>query len=133
MLTNAKETDFEHKQGNCLNRLDWLKFDLCEESKLGAETDVPKAVRRVSEIFIQPTFMKSVDGGDVKQGCLDDCWVLAAFTALANIDGGLRRVCVAYDTGKLSPPSLLSLSSFSLLLTVHLSHRYLWLRLLPRR
>ncbi|KAM0362998.1 hypothetical protein ACHAO7_011144 [Fusarium culmorum] len=91
------ETDFEHRKGNCLNRLDWQKFDLNEEPKLGDELDAPKTVRRVSDIFEQPTFMEKADGGDVKQGCLDDCWVIAAFSALASIDGGLRRICVAYD------------------------------------
>ncbi|GKU09197.1 unnamed protein product, partial [Fusarium langsethiae] len=93
------ETDFEHRKGNCLNRLDWQKFDLNEEPKLSDEADAPKAVRRVSDIFEQPKFMDRTDGGCIRQGCLDDCWVIAAFSALASTNGGLHRTCVAHDTG----------------------------------
>lgn len=42
--------------------------------------------------------MKDVSGGDVKQGSLGDCWIMAGLTALAGVPDGLQRICVAYDT-----------------------------------
>ncbi|RSL41521.1 hypothetical protein CEP52_017642 [Fusarium oligoseptatum] len=44
--------------------------------------------------------MKNVNGGDgdVKQGTLDDCWLMGALTALGNVRDELKRICVAYDT-----------------------------------
>ncbi|RSL78520.1 hypothetical protein CDV31_017264 [Fusarium ambrosium] len=42
--------------------------------------------------------MKNVNGGDVKQGTLDDCWLMGALTALGNVQDELKRICVAYDT-----------------------------------
>lgn len=65
---------------------------------------MPKAVKRVHEIYEKPTFMENVDGSDIRQGNLGDCWLLAAMTALANVEGGVKRTCVAYDTSKSCPP-----------------------------
>jgi hypothetical protein len=48
--------------------------------------------------------MKNVDGGDVKQGSLGDCWIMAALTAMANTGMGVKQTCVAYDTSKLVHP-----------------------------
>lgn len=63
-----------------------------------AKADVPKAVKRVHEIFEKPTFMKNPSGNDIKQGSLGNCWLIACLTALANVPGGLQRICVEYDT-----------------------------------
>lgn len=58
---------------------------------------MPKAVKRVHGIFENPTFMKNINGGDVKQGNLSDCWLMAGLIALANIPTSLKRICVAYN------------------------------------
>lgn len=63
---------------------------------------MPKAVKRVHEIYEKPVFMKDVNGGDVKQGSLGDCWIMASFTALANVQNGINRICVAHDASKLN-------------------------------
>lgn len=42
--------------------------------------------------------MKNVASGDVKQGSLGDCWMIAGLTALASVEDGIRRLCVAHDT-----------------------------------
>ena len=59
---------------------------------------MPKAVKRVHEIYDKPTFMREVGAGDVKQGSLGDCWLLASLSALANVEGGIERICVAHNT-----------------------------------
>ena len=61
---------------------------------------MPKAVKRVHEIFEKPTFMRDVNAGDVKQGSLGDCWLMASLSALANVKDGINRLCVAYDTSE---------------------------------
>ncbi|KAF4462584.1 hypothetical protein FALBO_10605 [Fusarium albosuccineum] len=90
--------DLKYEKGHCLNTLGVQKFELNRTTLLSSKAAVPKAVKRVHEIFEKPTFMKEVNGGDVKQGSLGDCWIMAALTALANVPDGLRRMCVAYDT-----------------------------------
>ncbi|KAG8664296.1 uncharacterized protein FPOAC1_014003 [Fusarium poae] len=86
-------------QGHCLNGLRQTIFDLGEVSCLDTESNAPGAVKRVHEIFSLPTFMKNVDGGDVKQGKLSNCWFVAGLTALANLEHGLTQTCAAHDTG----------------------------------
>lgn len=44
--------------------------------------------------------MGEVNSGDVKQGSLGDCWLMAGLSALANVEDGIKRLCVAYDTSK---------------------------------
>lgn len=61
---------------------------------------MPKAVKRVHEIFEKPTFMKDLSAGDVKQGALGNCWFIASLSALANAEDGVKRVCVEYDTSE---------------------------------
>ena len=78
-----------------------MKFELSRTTLLSSKAAVPKAVKRVHEIFEKPTFMENVNGGEVKQGSLGDCWIMAGLTALANVPGGLERVCVAHNTSKL--------------------------------
>ena len=62
---------------------------------------MPKAVKRVHEIFEAPTFMENISPGDVKQGSLGDCWIMAGLTSMANLEEGIKRICVAYDTSTL--------------------------------
>lgn len=58
---------------------------------------MPKAVKRVHEIFEKPTFMKNINGSDVKQGGLGNCWLIAGFSGLANVKDGIKRICVAHN------------------------------------
>lgn len=60
-------------------------------------------MKRVHEIFEAPTFMKNVTPGDVKQGSLGDCWIMAGLTSMANLEDGIKRICVAHDTSTLIP------------------------------
>ncbi len=88
-------------KGHCLNSLGENHFDLSIGAMIGPNASVPKAVKRVHEIFDKPTFLEGdIDGCDVKQGGLGDCWLMASFTGLANVDDGIRRICVEYDTSK---------------------------------
>ncbi|KAI1467076.1 cysteine proteinase [Daldinia caldariorum] len=89
--------DLKWLKGNCLNYLGSHKFDL-SASRFSTNTSVPKAVKRVHEIFEKPTFMKNISAGDVKQGSLGDCWLIASLSALANVEDGIKRMCVEYDT-----------------------------------
>ncbi|KAI3530403.1 calpain family cysteine protease [Colletotrichum abscissum] len=90
--------DLKWRKGHCLNTLGHTKWELSKITLLNPDAFVPKAVKRVHEIFEKPTFLENVNGGDVKQGSLGDCWLMAALTALANTEGGIQRICVEYDT-----------------------------------
>ncbi|KAI9166515.1 Calpain-9 [Paramyrothecium foliicola] len=90
--------DLKYEKGNCLNSLGTTKFELNRTTLLSSSATVPKAVKRVHEIFEKPTFMKEVNGGDVKQGSLGDCWIISALTAMSNTEQGIKRTCVAYNT-----------------------------------
>ncbi|TDZ40721.1 Calpain-9 [Colletotrichum trifolii] len=90
--------DLKWEKGFCLNTLGSTKWQLSRTTLSNPSASVPKAVKRIHEIFENPTFMKNLNGGDVKQGSLGDCWLMASLTALANVDGGMERICVAYDT-----------------------------------
>ncbi|KAI0393899.1 hypothetical protein F5Y17DRAFT_476293 [Xylariaceae sp. FL0594] len=89
--------DLKMGKGNCLNYLGSSKFDMIN-TRYSTTTSVPKAVKRVHEIFEKPTFLKDVDGSDIKQGGLGDCWFIASLSALANVPGAVHKVCVEYDT-----------------------------------
>ncbi|KAL7943403.1 hypothetical protein V8C42DRAFT_106399 [Trichoderma barbatum] len=90
--------DLKYEKGNTLNYIGTNKFEISRSTLLGSKAVVPKAVKRVHEIFDKPTFMKDVNGSDVKQGGLGDCWLMSSFTALASVEDGVPRCCVAYDT-----------------------------------
>ncbi|KAF4448486.1 hypothetical protein FALBO_16796 [Fusarium albosuccineum] len=92
------EWDLRHERGHCLNSLGQQEFDLSPTALLGSEDKVPKAVKRVHEIFVNSTFMEDINVGDIKQGNLSDCWFLAGLIALANVPACLKRTCVAYNT-----------------------------------
>ncbi|KAI0527723.1 hypothetical protein F5B22DRAFT_640704 [Xylaria bambusicola] len=89
--------DLKMGRGNCLNYLGSSKFDMLN-TRYSTTTSVPKAVKRVHEIFEKPTFLKDIDGADIKQGGLGDCWYIAGLSALANVEDAVKRVCVEYDT-----------------------------------
>lgn len=86
------------EKGHCLNSLGKTKFDLSMSTLLNPNSIVPKAVKRVHEIYEKPTFMENLSGSDVKQGNLGDCWLMASFSGLANVEDGIKRICVEYDT-----------------------------------
>ncbi|RDW59768.1 hypothetical protein BP6252_12855 [Coleophoma cylindrospora] len=91
--------DLKWAKGHCLNGLDDTKFFITGPSFKNPPTSAPKAVKRVHEIFEKPTFIKSkISPADVKQGLLGDCWLMASLTALANMEVGIHRICVEYDT-----------------------------------
>ncbi|OPB39123.1 calpain-like protease [Trichoderma guizhouense] len=90
--------DLKYEKGNTLNYIGTNKFEVSRSTLLGSKAVVPKAVKRVHEIFDKPTFMGNVDGSDVKQGGLGDCWLMSSLTALASVKDGVKRCCVAYDT-----------------------------------
>ena len=86
------------EKGNCLNSLGRCKFDLSMSVMMNPSALVPKTVKRVHEIYEKPKFMENISGSDVKQGSLGDCWLMSSLSGLANVEGGLKRICVEYDT-----------------------------------
>ena len=93
--------DLKWEKGDCLNGLRRDKFDLNGQIFSNLHSSVPKAVKRVHEIFEKPTFLKGkISPADVKQGNIGNCWLMASLTALANMDKGIQRICVEYDTSK---------------------------------
>ncbi|KAL2177428.1 uncharacterized protein P884DRAFT_269811 [Thermothelomyces heterothallicus CBS 202.75] len=90
--------DLKMEKGHCLNSLGRNKFDLSMSSMMNPNSVVPKAVKRVHEIFENPTFLAHVSGSDVKQGSLGDCWLMSSLSGLANVKDGIRRICVEWDT-----------------------------------
>lgn len=93
--------DLKWEKGYCLNGLEDNKFDIDGRAFSNPTSNVPKAVKRVHEIFEKPTFLKDkISPADVKQGTLGDCWLMASLTALANMEVGIQRICVEYDTSK---------------------------------
>ena len=91
--------DLKWEKGYCLNGLVQDKFEINRRASANLTSNVPKAVKRVHEIFDNPTFLKDkVSPADVKQGSLGDCWLMASLTALANMEVGIQRICVEYDT-----------------------------------
>jgi hypothetical protein len=93
------EWDLKWEKGYCLNGLGGSKFEVNGRAFASPTSNVPKAVKRVHEIFEKPTFLKDkISPADVKQGSLGDCWIMASLTALANMEVGIQRICVEYDT-----------------------------------
>jgi hypothetical protein len=91
--------DLKWERGYCLNGLRESKFALSGRALTNPTSIIPKAVKRIHEIFEKPTFLnEKVSPADVKQGSLGDCWLMASLTTLANMDSGIERICVEYDT-----------------------------------
>jgi hypothetical protein len=100
--------DLKWEKGDCLNGLVREKFEVNRHVFSNPNSSVPKAVKRVHEIFDNPTFLKEkISPADVKQGNLGDCWLMASLTALANMEVGIQRICVEYDTSEF--PKMLQL------------------------
>lgn len=98
LCAKPQDWDLKMEKGHCLNSLGRTKFDLSATTMLNPSATVPKAVKRVHEIFENPKFMDKISGSDVKQGSLGDCWLMATFSGLANVEDGIKRICVEYDT-----------------------------------
>ncbi|KAG9229729.1 hypothetical protein BJ875DRAFT_386729 [Amylocarpus encephaloides] len=90
--------DLKWEKGYCLNGLSEDRFEISGRSFANLSSNVPKAVKRVHEIFENPTFKEKVTPADVRQGGLGDCWLMASLTALASMENGIHRICVEYDT-----------------------------------
>ena len=100
--------DLKWEKGYCLNSLAENKFEINGRAFTNPTSNVPKAVKRVHEIFDKPAFLKEkVSPADVKQGSLGDCWLMASLTALANMEVGLQRICVEWDESESCPPPLM--------------------------
>ncbi|OHE91743.1 calpain family cysteine protease [Colletotrichum orchidophilum] len=97
--------DLKLEKGHCLNSLSHTTWEVSRTTLSNPSAYIPKAVKRVHEIFEKPTFLENVNGGDVKQGTLGDCWLMATLTALANVAGGIQRICVKCDTASESTVS----------------------------
>ncbi|KAL5612720.1 hypothetical protein BROUX41_004194 [Berkeleyomyces rouxiae] len=90
--------DLQRGIGNTLNSLGSSTFDVSPGARRDPEARMPKAVKRVSEIFQEPTFLEKISPDQVKQGALGDCWAISALTGLACMKDGVKRLCVRYDT-----------------------------------
>ncbi|KAK3904182.1 calpain-D [Staphylotrichum tortipilum] len=90
--------DLKMERGHTLNSLGRTKFDLSMSTMMNPSSTVPKAVKRVHEIYDKPTFLANISGSDVKQGNLGDCWLMASLSGLANVTDGIQRICVEHDT-----------------------------------
>ncbi|KAG7060731.1 calpain family cysteine protease [Colletotrichum scovillei] len=55
--------DLKWEKGHCLNTLGHTKWQLSRTTLSNPSASVPKAVKRVHEIFEKPTFLKNVNGG----------------------------------------------------------------------
>lgn len=85
------------EKGHTLNILGRTKFDLSVSSMLNPGSIVPKAVKRVHEIYEKPKFLGNISGSDVKQGNIGDCWLMSSLSGLANVKDGIHRICVEHD------------------------------------
>lgn len=55
----------------------------------------PGSVKRVTDIFEEPQFLKSgATANDIRQGRDGDCWLLAALCTLGNKEGLIEKICV---------------------------------------
>lgn len=84
------------EKGNCLNYLGHETYEVGYPPSSSA--NLPKSVKRVHEIFENPTFMKSVNSSEIVQGSIGNCWAVAALSALADVKDGIQQLCVEYDT-----------------------------------
>lgn len=107
-MCTAKDWDFKWERGYCLNSLGSSRFNICASNLADPAANIPKAVKRVHEIFKKPTFMENILPGDIKQGNLGNCWLIASLTGLANVPDGIKRICVEYDTSECILPILAS-------------------------
>ncbi|PHH55425.1 Calpain clp-1 [Ceratocystis fimbriata CBS 114723] len=90
--------DLQRSIGNTLNSLGSDTFKVSSEARRNHAIRGPKAVKRISEIFQNPTFLKKISIDQAKQGALGDCWAISALTGLACVEDAVKRLCVCYDT-----------------------------------
>ncbi|KAI5778455.1 hypothetical protein EDC01DRAFT_345403 [Geopyxis carbonaria] len=58
----------------------------------------PQRVARVEDLFENPKFFQDgAQAGDITQGCVGDCWFLAAIATVTNVEGLVEKLCVARD------------------------------------
>ena len=96
--------DLKKARGYCLNGLVDKDFEITMRTLASVTSEVPKAVKRIHEIFDKPTFLKEKAlAADIRQGGLGDCWLVASLTALVNMEFGLERLCVEYDASSYMP------------------------------
>ncbi|KAK4135222.1 cysteine proteinase [Trichocladium antarcticum] len=93
-----QDWDLKMERGHTLNSLGRTKFDLSMSTVMNPTSVVPKAVKRIHEIYDKPAFLANISGSDVKQGSLGDCWLVASLSGLANVKDGIPRICVEHDT-----------------------------------
>lgn len=92
----VQDWDLKMEKGHCLNYLGDDTFDVSFPPP--SNSTAPKSVKRVHQIFEKPTFLESVSSAEVIQGSLGNCWAVAALSALADVEDGIKRLCVEYDT-----------------------------------
>lgn len=93
--------DLKWEKGHYLNMLGETRFEVCKHALLSPPLSGPKAVRRVHEIFDSPKFLEDkISPSDVRQGSLGNCWLMGSLTALANMEDGIQRICVEWDTSQ---------------------------------
>jgi Calpain family cysteine protease len=91
--------DLKWEKGDCLNGLVREKFQISRQVLSNLNSSIPKAVKRVHEVFEKPTYLQDeISPADVKQGSIGNCWLMASLTALANMENGIQRMCVEHDT-----------------------------------
>ncbi|KAF8877904.1 cysteine proteinase [Infundibulicybe gibba] len=81
-----------------------IEFDLendrerCLHGLATSERSTPSDVRRVTQIFDQPSFfVGGADSNDIVQGALGDCWFLSALATMSTAPGLIEKFCVARD------------------------------------
>ncbi|KAF3131535.1 hypothetical protein TWF569_011159 [Orbilia oligospora] len=93
---NQKYRDYYFDLSSEDPRLQFARY--CIDGFEYNEDAAPKGVKRVEDIFDEPSFFKDgVAPGDIRQGSTGDCWFLAAVATITNIPGLLEKVCVARD------------------------------------
>ncbi|KAK3314617.1 hypothetical protein B0H66DRAFT_481253 [Apodospora peruviana] len=98
--TNEKFTDpdFDIESDwaqNCLQGLVRGEFD---DDSSTVPDPTPRSVHRVDWIFEDPQFTKDgFSSSDIKQGCIGDCWWVAAVATIANRKDLMNKICVARD------------------------------------
>ncbi|RAL63562.1 hypothetical protein DID88_003606 [Monilinia fructigena] len=73
--------DLKWEKGNCLNTLGETRFEVLQTCSYKSCILLAKGREK-----------------NVKQGSLGNCWLMASLTALANMEDGIQRICVEWDT-----------------------------------
>ncbi|KAJ3575184.1 hypothetical protein NPX13_g4119 [Xylaria arbuscula] len=92
LIDGEQDLDLATEDRHCLDGL----AATC--TLLDGGTATPKGVKRPSEIFESPSFLRKVDFREVEQGRFDNYWLMAALASLTNVENGIHRICVDFDT-----------------------------------